>query len=530
MPISPRRRLLLSAALLTLAGLAAGCSTGSTGASGRSGTPVTGGTLAVGLTSDPSCLDPQQTSQLTALEISRALVDTLTDQDAETGRIVPWLAESFSVAADARRFSFVLRAGATFSDGTPVDAAAVKATFDRLSTLPGNGAPAFLRGYTGTTVTDARHLTVSFADPNAQFLQATSGTGFGVLSKGTAAKSLEDRCRGDFTGSGPYVLDHYTSNQEVVLRRRADYRWPSSLASNRGPAYLDQVRFLFIAEAGARTGALRSGQVQIGENVQPIDQSQFDGTGFRLLARSSPGLVPPLSLNQRGILTDQRVREALLKGIDRRELVDTALSPRFRPATGPLSSTTPFYVDLSAKLRFDPGGAKDLLDGAGWTPGPDGIRVKDGHRLTLEWLVPAPMPQPDEYVQQQLRRIGVDVRMNIVPAARYSQLQQAGDFDITAVAVTRADPDVLRTVFSTEGENLWHLPPSELDTYLRQQASATTVQARQEAVTKAATWLLDHADTIPLYENAQVHGVSVEVRNLDMDASLRLDLHDAWLG
>ncbi|WP_372974761.1 ABC transporter substrate-binding protein [Microbispora sp. GKU 823] len=386
-----------------------------------------------------------------------------------------------------------------------------------------------MRGYQGTTVVDAHRLHVDFDSPNAQFLQATSGAGLGILSPATAGTPLADRCRGRFVGSGPYVLDHYTSNQEVVLKRRAGYSWPSSLAKVRGEASLAEVRFVFVPEAGARTTALRSGQVQVAENVQPADQDSFAKDGFHLLVTRVPGLVPPLSLNHAGVLADERVRQALLLAVDRADLVRTVLGPRFEPATGVLAATTPLYVDQSDKLRYDPDRAAELLDEAGWRPGPDGIRVKDGKPLTLNWLIPAPMPPVDEYVQQQLRKVGVDVKLNAVPPTKYVEQQQAGKFDITAVAVTRADPDVLRNIFYSKGSNLWHLPPSKLDDYLEQQAAATDEGKRREAVAKAAEWILDHADTVPLYENALVHGVSDAVKDLETDASTRLDLHDARL-
>ncbi|MBE3012084.1 ABC transporter substrate-binding protein [Microbispora sp. NEAU-D428] len=521
--MSPRRKP-LALALLALNGLLAACAA-ETGTNASSA----GATLVVAMPADPACLDPQQTGQLVALDISRSLVDTLTDQDPRTGKIVPWLASEFSASDDARQFTFTLREGVTFSDGTPLDAEAVKASFDRLATLPANGAASYLRGYQGTTVVDAHRLHVDFDSPNAQFLQATSGAGLGILSPVTAGTPLADRCRGHFVGSGPYVLDHYTSNQEVVLKRRTGYSWPSSLATVRGEASLAEVRFVFVPEAGARTTALRSGQVQVAENVQPADQDSFAKDGFHLLVTRVPGLVPPLSLNHAGVLADQRVRQALLLAVDRADLVDTVLGPRFTPATGVLASITPLYVDQSDKLRYDPARAAELLDEAGWRPGPDGIRVKDGKPLTLNWLIPAPMPPVDEYVQQQLRKVGVDVKLNAVPPTKYVEQQQAGKFDITAVAVTRADPDVLRNIFYSKGSNLWHLPPSKLDDYLEQQAAATDEGKRREAVAKAAEWILDHADTVPLYENALVHGVSDAVKDLETDASTRLDLHDARL-
>src|SRR5882724_8847550 len=213
----PFPRILLGTALLAITGSVIACSTSTTNTSTDASAPVTGGTLQVGLPVDPTCLDPQQTNQLTTMDMSRSLVDSLTAQDPRTGAIVPWLASSFSVADGERRFTFVLRSGPTFSDGTPVDATAVKATFDRLATMPAIGPAAYFAGYTGTTVTDAHHLTVNFANPNAQFLPATSTVGFGILSVATASRSLPDRCRGDFVGSGPFVLDHYTADQEVVL-------------------------------------------------------------------------------------------------------------------------------------------------------------------------------------------------------------------------------------------------------------------------------------------------------------------------
>ncbi|WP_329595748.1 ABC transporter substrate-binding protein (plasmid) [Streptomyces sp. NBC_01362] len=527
----PRPRLRLAIALLAVVLPVAACSDEGTDVGGKGdGAPRDGGTLLVGSEADPSCLDPQQTGQVGAVDISRSVVDGLTYQDPKTGRIVPWLAKSFTTSADGSAFTFVLRDGATFSDGKPVDAAAVKTTFDNLVKLPANGAPGYLIGYQGTTVTDAHRLTVKFDTANAQFLQATSTVGLGILSPATFTASAAERCRGKFIGSGPYVLDHYTTNQEAVLKKRKDYAWPSSLATNKGAAHFDEVKFSFIPEGGARTGALTSGQVQIAKALLPTDEVQFKGNGFRILSAPGPGLVPPLSLNHKGILADYKVRAALLKGIDRQGLVDSVFSSSYKPATSVLSSVTPYYKDFSDKLRYDAEGARALLDSAGWKPGKDGIRVKNGRPLALTWLIPAPMPPADEAVQQQLRKIGVDVKLKPVAPPVYVEQQQKGQFDLTAVGVTRADPDILRNIFHSKGDNLWHLPAGRLDTYLEQQVSATDEKSRQTAVTDAVEWILDHADTVPLYEGAQVHGVSDTVKGFGLDASNRFDLHDAWLG
>ncbi|SNQ48644.1 conserved exported hypothetical protein [Frankia canadensis] len=526
-----RHRLIPVLPVAAVAALLALTSCGSSSDGDATGAGQPGGTLRIAADADPGCLDPQQTGQLQTLDITRGLVDSLTDQDPKTGAIVPWLAQSWTISPDARKFTFTLRSGATFSDGTPVDGQAVKASFDRLSKLPPNGAPAYIKGYTGTTVTDATHVTVGFTQPNAQFLQATSTTGFGILSVATASKPLAARCRGQIIGSGPFVLKNYTPNRSATITKRAGYGWPSSRAVNKGQAHLDTVAFTFVAEDGARTGALRSGQADVGEAIQPSDQAQFtDGGSARLLLAAAPGLVPPLSLNHRGILADEKVRRALLIGVDRAALVSTVFNANYRPATSVLASTTPDYVNLADKLRFDPAQADRLLTEAGWVPGADGIRTNGGRRLSLTWLIPAPMPPADEAVQAQLRKRGVDLQLDAVPPAQYVARQSAGQFDLTAVAVTRADPDVLRNIFSTRGANLWHLTPSPLDGYLDAQAAATNPADRRTAVTNAVTWILDHADTVPLYEGSVVHGVSTKVRGLRLTASTQLDLHEASLG
>ncbi|MEQ3552818.1 ABC transporter substrate-binding protein [Pseudonocardia nematodicida] len=514
--------LALSAATLT------GCATSSPTEQASADGAQQGGTVQIALPDDPTCIDPQQTGQRNALEIVRGVVDSLTDQDPETGEIRPWLAESFTVSEDAREFRFTLRPDVTFSDGTPVEAEAVQSTFDWLAEQPASGAAAYIQGYTGTEIEDPLNLTVGFEQPNAQFLQATAGTSFGILSPASAGADLAARCRGEFIGSGPFVVQSYTPDQDAVITRRDDYAWPSSLATNPGAAHLDEVRFLFVPEDGARAAALESGQIDVSETVQLADQPRFDGNGFSLLTTINPGAAPPLSPNHDGVLGDTDVRRAILLGIDREELVRTVFGPEGRVATGVLSSTTPFYVDQSAEVRYDPTEAAALLDGAGWVPGPDGIRVRDGVPLRLVWLIPFAAQPENEQVQQQLRRLGIDVVLDVVTAPVYVERQDRGDFDFTAVDVSRADPDVLRNLFLSTGPNLWGLPGGELDTFLERQAGLADSAQRQEAVDGAVRLLIEGAHTIPLYETRLVHGVTDDVRDLRLDASLRLTLHDAW--
>lgn len=228
---------------LTLAACSSGSSTSPAG--GASAKPHAGGHLTFALGSDPICVDPHQAATNDAVYAARGLVDSLTDQDSATGRIAPWLATSWEVSPDASAFTFHLRDGATFSDGTPVDAQSVKANFDAVVKLGAKSifGSGYLSGYRSTEVIDAHTAKVTFDHPNAQFLQATSTTTLGLLAPASLKRSAESLCAGPLTGSGPFTLDSYTPGRSVELSRRANYTGappcgdtPAPRTSTRSPS------------------------------------------------------------------------------------------------------------------------------------------------------------------------------------------------------------------------------------------------------------------------------------------------------
>ncbi|MFD2420713.1 ABC transporter substrate-binding protein [Amycolatopsis pigmentata] len=528
---SPAKFVSLAAGVLALTA----CSPGA--ATSDSGPPRPGGTLTIAVGSNPDCLDPQQAGTNASLNVGRQLVDSLTDQDPATGELKPWLAEKWEGNGDSTSFTFHLASGATFSDGAPVDAAAVKTNFDAIKAL---GAKAllgagYLAAYRGATVLDPRTVRVDFSAPSAQFLQASSTMSLGLLSPSAYRKTAEERCQGDgLTGSGPFVFSSFTKNSDVVVVKRAGYNWGSSLWRHHGEAYLDRVDYKIVPEPGVRTGSLLSGQLSATTEVQPVDEKQFQGNGFTELTRPNPGFVFSLQANvTRGVLTDERVRQAVDKAVDRQEVADTVLSPNYKPATSVLASTTPFYTDLSAELAYDPAGAGRLLDSAGWVPGPDGIRVKDGGRLSAEVIFAPVFNQSQsvlELVQQQLRKVGFDLRPAPRTATESLQVQQTGDYDFLWYNTTRADPDILRNFFSTKARNLGKLPAgTPLDDALDRQAAASDPGTRGPAAEQAQRLIVEHAYAIPVFELTQVVAVGPTAHQVAFEASSRLQLFDTWV-
>ncbi|WNI20790.1 ABC transporter substrate-binding protein [Streptomyces sp. ITFR-16] len=531
----PRRRALPSLAAVTVLSLALGACSSSGADSAGGSAPHSGGHLTFALASDPICVDPQQAGNNDAIYPARQIVDSLTDQDPKTGKIVPWLATSWKVSEDASVFTFTLRKGATFSDGTPVNARAVKSNFDGIVKLGAKSVlgSSYLAGYKSTTVIDDHTAKVTFDSPNAQFLQATSTFTLGLLAESTVKLPAEKRCTDNLIGSGPFTLDGYTPNKSVEERRRPGYSWGSSLWKRKGPAYLDRLTFKVIPESGVRTGSLQSGQVDAIGGVAPQDEAGLKSTGFPLKSRANPGLPFGLTTNAaRPITKDLKVRQAIQKAIDRQEVVDTVLSDSYRPATSSLASTTSGYKDLSDRLGHDPAGAGKLLDEAGWRTGPDGIRTKGGKKLALKIIWASnfgPNQTALELIQQQLKKTGIQVTLQSSTIGDYVALRQKGDYDFAWGNTTRVDPDILRTGYSSKLLNLGHLSDHALDSVLDKEASASDPAERAAHVAEAQQIVLDKGYQIPVFELTTVLGLSKKVHDLDFEASSRLQFHETWL-
>ncbi|HWJ86434.1 MAG TPA: ABC transporter substrate-binding protein, partial [Cellulomonas sp.] len=161
----------------------------STSESADSAAPVDGGDLIFAIGNDPISVNPAGIgSGNDTLYVTRQLVDSLLWQDPADGTLKPWLATKWESNADQTEFTFTLRDGVTFSDGTPFTAASVKANFDdSVAAGAKSSAAASFIGYTGTTVVDDHTVKVAFSSPNAAFPQATSAVALGFVADSTLA-------------------------------------------------------------------------------------------------------------------------------------------------------------------------------------------------------------------------------------------------------------------------------------------------------------------------------------------------------
>lgn len=523
-------------AALMAATLLSACGSDDAGGSGDAGPPQPGGTLRYGLSQAPTCSDPAQGASNQTIYVTRQVVDSLTDQDPKTGDITPWLADSWEISPDAKSFTFKLKDGVTFSDGTPVTADSVKKNFDAIGTLGAAKAPlasSYLSGYTGTTVVDPLTAQVNFAQPNAQFLQATSTSQLGLQADATVGQSAEQRCLGTNIGSGPFTYANWQQDRSVSLAKRVGYNWSSPVFAHSGEAYLDAIDFTVIPESGVRTGSLSSDQLDAVSDALPQDAPQIEAVGGEVLTTPNPGVPFGLQPNvSRGVLADPVVRQAIIPAINRQELIDTVLGEDFKVATGALAANTPGYKDLSSQVTFDQDKAKSILDGAGWVEGGDGIREKGGQKLSFTLSFSAVFAGNQailELVQQQLKQVGVDMKLGLVSTPEFTALQGSGNYDAVYYNSTRADGDILRTTFGLESRNLNKRGPiPALDDALTAQLAATDKTQRDGYLATAQEQIISNGLWIPTTELSQIIGKSPKTEDLKFDASARLVFFDTW--
>jgi peptide/nickel transport system substrate-binding protein len=496
--------------------------------------PVSGGTLTHALEADPGCLDGAQQRYHVAFNILRQYTDSLVDLDPETGEIVPWLAESWDISDDAQEFTFSLKDGVTFSNGEKFDAEAVKANFDRVAALGAQaiGAGPVIQGYVGTTVVDPLTVTITFSQPNIQFLQGLSAAWLGIISPTDTQKSAEELCTGLYAGTGPFILESYTKNDSAVLTKRAGYAWPSASYDHSGDAYLDQLVFKFLSESGVRAGSLASGQVDSVSALQAQDEATVEASGAQLVVTQPPGMELVWIANQRSTFGSQpAVREAISLALNRAELT-TLYGSGFEVGTSLIGpETMPYYVDESEWVVFDPAKAAQVLEAAGWVLGDDGIRVKDGERLSVGVLVA--LTEQQELLQEQLKAVGIEYLIRSLDTAAQTAVLADGDYDFYVWNMTRADPDVLRGIFGSwgegKGQNASWAVPSEADGFLIAQAGDVDPVQRQADVKSAIDYLVSNYLAIPELTRSWVYGHLGKVHGFAVDGEAKLVFYDTWI-
>lgn len=479
-------------------------------------------TFIFGASGDIAGLDPAMANDGETFRVSRQIFEGLVGVEPGTADPAPGLAESWEQSEDGLSYTFQLKEGVTFHDGTDFNAEAVCFNFDRMNNFTGLAATESLsyywgklmRGYaeTGTSIyggceaTSETEATITLTQPFAGFIPALSLPSFAIQSPaaleefaadevgGTAeAPVLSEYAQGHPVGTGPFKFDEWAPGESVTLSAYEDY-WGEQ-------GQVQEVIFQVIGDTTARRQALESGSIDGYDLVAPADLGALEEDGFNLVNRD-PFNILYLAMNQAvPALADIRVRQAIAHAIDKEQLVTQVLPEGTEVASQFMPPAVIGWNDDVTTYDYDPEAAQALLTEAGY---------EEANPLTLQFNYPVNvsrpyMPNPEQIytnLASQLEAVGIV----LTPVGEdwnptyLDRIQGGTDHGIHLLGWTGDynDPDnFVGTFFATAG-NEWGFENAELTSALTDARGLATEEEQEAAYLEVNEQIMEFLPGVPL--------------------------------
>lgn len=455
--------------------------------------------LIVGQIAEPKSLDPHAVTAVNDFRILMNVYDGLVRYRDGTLEVEPALAESWEISDDGTVYTFTLRQGVTFHDGSPFNAEAVKFNFDRMlnedhpqhDTGPFPLA-FFFSAVEEVTVEDEYTVTFTLNEPYAPFLSNLAYPTGLIVSPAAVEEHGQDFGRQP-SGTGPFKFVEWESNARVVVERNPDY-W-------EGAPQLEAVVFRPITDANTRVAEMLAGGIDLMVEVPPDNIAQFaDDPMFQVYEQAGPHVWFLILNMKEGPFQDKAVRQAVNYAINKQVLVENVLQGTAEIAAGPTPPAFAWaYNEALEPYPYDPEKAKELLAEAGYDGEEIVFYVTEGGSGMLN---PVAMGTA---IQADLAAVGMNVTIETYEWNTFLGEVNAGlegKADMAEMAWMTNDPDTLpyltlRTdAFPSEGGfNSGYYSNPEVDTILEQARRATEPEERaslymqmQEIVHEDAPW------------------------------------------
>jgi peptide/nickel transport system substrate-binding protein len=457
--------------------------------------PVAGGTLRMGMQADPTAFDPQVTSATAIWRVVEHVYDTMARIKPDL-TVEPSLAESWEISEDGTVYTFHLRQGVTFHDGTPFTADDVAFTYARLlapqtaststaSLLSIKGAQALASGGAtptaaddtgidaalaalGIKVVDPATVEITLEAPDASFLTSISDAATVIYSKAFVLANNNDVTQVT-NGTGPFKIDEYIPNTSVKLSRNENY-W------EQGLPYFDALEMTIAAEDTARTGLIIQGAADFIQYTPLRDVDTLQGNADLKMTGESNTNIRFLGFNlTRDPFTKLEVRQAIAKVVDRTPMIESCV---FGHGT---AVETIFPPDFWAALDVQPAapdieGAKQLMATAGYA---------DGFKTTItSWSEYSFLSNAAIVLQEQLKQIGIEAEMVLLDAGTMiSTVYGNKDFDLAVTGTSGyVDPHgvMVENFLSGASGNFVSYSNPQVDDLIAKGQSETDTEARAE--------------------------------------------------
>jgi peptide/nickel transport system substrate-binding protein len=488
--------LVVAALAMVVAACGGGAGDGSSSAGGGQRSADPDATLRFAWTVPALPLDPHTAaSSVAQAPYLFPVYDRLTELVAGP-ELRPMVATEWAFGPDGRQVTFTLREGVTFHDGSPVEAAAVKASLDRARSLPESTVKDQLSMVESVDVVDPRTVRITTNRPASDLPYVLSGPVGAIINPAAIDRPDLDQ---NPAGSGPYGVAELRLGDRVVYERSPGYWNPDAQKAAR-------IELIGITDDNARLSALRSGQVDaILSKVGQHDQASRLGDGFEVHSFPAASTYAIMLNTGRPHLDDATVRQALNYAIDREAINTALLDGQCTPQTQPLTPTLPegYLENPPVGYTHDPERARQLLAEAG---------LPNGFDMTM--LVGAGLSPQDDMapvLQAQLAEVGVRLHLDVQDAVQTTATWAQGNADAylqTRVASPTAEL-TLRENYLVRSRMPGPTPPGFADALQRafdpnlpaQERKQTLNQASEIAVTEALDVFLCAVPTQTAYSD-----------------------------
>lgn len=444
-----RKLLFLLSLLFTVIFVLAACTQDAgTGSSGNSSSDDSGSTdksngektLVFGRGADSIQLDPSKVTDGESIYVTNQIYDPLVRYKVEGTEVEPALATEWKVSEDGLKWTFQLREGVKFHDGTDFTAEDVVFNFERWATSGEFIYYGYMFGATKKDLggiiekveaTDKYEVKITLSEPNAPFLQTLAMPPFGIASPDAIKKYGEDYFKNP-VGTGPFVFQEWIPDDKITLTKNEDYFGKV--------ANVNKVIFRTIPDNGARFLELQAGSIDLmtGLNPQDIDTAEND-ENLKIIRRPSMNIsYMAMNTSKDGPMAKKKVRQAINLAIDKKELM-TLFEGIGKPAKNPIPPSLWGYNDEIEDYGYDVEKAKTLLAEAGFP---------DGFDTNLYIMAnPRPyLPQPKltaQAIQQMLKKVGINVKVIENDWDTHLAITEKGKHDMAFLGWTgdNGDPD-----------------------------------------------------------------------------------------
>ncbi|MEM4970915.1 MAG: ABC transporter substrate-binding protein [Sulfolobales archaeon] len=349
--------------------------------------------LKIAIGTDLDTVDPHGQTTTTVQNVVRHVYETLLWFD-DKGNVIPWLAERWEVSPDGLSYTFYLRKGVRFHDGSEFNATVVKANIDRWID-PTVRVPLRLQlgPVKGAEVIDTYTVKIYLKEPFAPFLKALAN--YLLITSLNVIKKFGNQSITEVIGTGPYKFVSWEKGKRVVLERNDDYWGP------KPP--IKRIEWLVIPEASTRLAALLAGDVDFAYNLPPTDLERVKNDPRFVVLTPTSNRVIFIAILPKGPLKDPRVRQAFNYAVDKEAIVNSVLYGLAIPADSPVPPHFFGYARMEP-YQYDPQRARKLLEEAGFPFDRKLILLHPTGRYLQD-------KQVAEAVQAYLSRIGVQVEL-----------------------------------------------------------------------------------------------------------------------